>query len=347
MRLKELNEGDSVISYDYDPHGRIASRKTGNGSRTDYSYDKQGRLSTLTNLIHEQVIDKIDYRYDMSGNIISMERQRSGFDEDSGIISYDYDALGRVKDVRRDGVTVRSYEYDSFGNRTGLSHEGGRIRYEYNAANQLICKKDGLTEETYKYDKRGNLIETLANGETVKEMIYGPFGRLEKAWDSHGESIEYTYNGLDHRVGETGISGRIEYLTDITRDCCNLLNVKSKDKNQTILWNGMLPVAISDGDQDSVWNHIMGDHLGSPMRYLDDKGELIESYGFDEFGNDHSTNPEAYAQPFGFTGYTKDTVAGLYYAQARQYILRRRHHQRESGRACDAEQIYILLQRPC
>ena len=42
------------------------------------------------------------------------------------------------------------------------------------------------------------------------------------------------------------------------------------------------------------------------------------SYRYDEFGTDPSGN-QGQLQPFGYTGYQRDTVAGTYYAQAREY----------------------------
>ena len=42
------------------------------------------------------------------------------------------------------------------------------------------------------------------------------------------------------------------------------------------------------------------------------------SYRYDEFGTDPSGN-QGQLQPFGYTGYQRDIVAGTYYAQAREY----------------------------
>ncbi len=60
---------------------------------------------------------------------------------------------------------------------------------------------------------------------------------------------------------------------------------------------------------------------------MDRNGELAESYGYDEFGQELYENREETAgksmtgsiQPFGYTGYQYDKTAGTYYAQAREY----------------------------
>jgi RHS repeat-associated protein len=59
--------------------------------------------------------------------------------------------------------------------------------------------------------------------------------------------------------------------------------------------------------------------LGSPLRFTAADGTLLESYAYDEFGNDLTGN-QGNSQPFGFTGYQYDNVAQTYFAQAREYV---------------------------
>ena len=73
--------------------------------------------------------------------------------------------------------------------------------------------------------------------------------------------------------------------------------------------------------------YYLQDELGSLIRLMDRNGELAESYGYDEFGQELYGNREETAgrsmtgsiQPFGYTGYQYDKTAGTYYAQAREY----------------------------
>lgn len=59
--------------------------------------------------------------------------------------------------------------------------------------------------------------------------------------------------------------------------------------------------------------------MGSPLRFLDEKGKTIGRYAYDEFGNEKIVE-EALYQPFGYTGYQPDAVTGTYFAQAREYL---------------------------
>ena len=61
------------------------------------------------------------------------------------------------------------------------------------------------------------------------------------------------------------------------------------------------------------------DELGSPIRLENAEGNLTETYGYGVFGEDLYRN-QGKVQPFGYTGYQMDEVAGTYFAQAREYL---------------------------
>ena len=170
--------------------------------------------------------------------------------------------------------TLRTYEYDAFGNRS-LLREGNRetayafysgliphqvitidiavkdpflipvgqfhreTAYAYNAMNQLIQKTDVMNEETYAYDKRGNLSLILENGDIRDRYLYGALNRLEQAVNGKGEAAAYEYNGLGHRVGKT--SGAMEGMAGMQDKAGNgilkgtdVMDPLSRLKEQTI-----------------------------------------------------------------------------------------------------------------
>ena len=94
-------------------------------------------------------------------------------------------------------------------------------------------------------------------------------------------------------------------------------------QNQTYLWDGNVAGIYSTTANDiSNVDYYLQDELGSPIRLLDEDGILRESYGYDEFGSDLYGN-QGQVQPFGYTGYQHDSVAGTYFAQAREYVPNR------------------------
>ena len=147
--------------------------------------------------------------------------------------------------------------------------------------------------------------------------------RLEEARNKTGETSTYQYNGLGHRVGKTiqtlspNPKQEIRYTLDLTRQYHNLLQMEEKNRKQTFLWDGNV-AGVLEGDMGEP-GYYLQDDLGSPIRLLNAEGSQTEAYGYDEFGRDLCGN-QGEAQPFGYTGYQHDRVAGTYYAQAREYL---------------------------
>ncbi len=322
--------------------------------RSSYRYDPKGQIIELLHEDREGVLDRYQYQYDLSGNKTGITKERRGLKEESGDYRYGYDAIGRLESVMKDGDPLRCYSYDAFGNRINLLEGRKTTAYTYNALNQLTEKSirgaEYPTTENYSYDKRGNLIQTLENGTIKNQYIYGAINRLEKAVNGKGEAASYQYNGLGYRVGKQ--EGRtadihrwgdsldplnqleeqkldpvkdIRYTIDLTREYHNLLEKmecrEQKDSvqnhTQTYLWDGN--VAGFYGENADTPQYYLQDELGSPVRIEGVDGNLVQSYGYDEFGCGLYRN-QGEVQPFGYTGYQHDAVAGTYFAQAREYV---------------------------
>ena len=86
------------------------------------------------------------------------------------------------------------------------------------------------------------------------------------------------------------------------------------DRIQTYFWDG----DVASYEENGQRSFYLQDELGSPLRIEDETGRTRESYGYGAFGEDLYGN-QGELQPFGYTGYQKDGVAGIYYAQAREY----------------------------
>ena len=256
--------------------------------------------------------------------------------EGGRIISYGYDALGRLSEIQKDGQIQTAYGYDAFGNRTWKEENGERTSYQYNILNQMVSEKHREVWKEYGYDKRGNLTGIQENGAWKKQYVYGAINRLEEAVDAAGKQARYQYNGLGHRVGkqdgiipkeklekldpqnrigmEIGNSRQIAYTLDLTRQYYNLLERTEENRSQRYFWDGNVAAYEENGER----NYYLQDELGSPLRIEDESGFTRETYGYGAFGEDLYGN-QGVLQVFGYTGYQRDNVAGTYYAQAREY----------------------------
>jgi RHS repeat-associated protein len=317
LRLKTLIDGDNRIDYAYDENSRLSGRSFPNGISTKYTYNEVGLLSGLAHSDMDGILDRYTYTYDNMGNKTGIGKYRRSLDEESGRYDYSYDALSRLTGVSKDGIQTKTFGYDASGNRSHMTDNSGRTSYQYNALNQLISTADTAgMEQSFSYDRRGNLKQILENGTIKNSYEFSPLNRLTKATNADGQSSIYDYNGLGFRVGKQITDGinptkHISYVLDLTKQYHNMLQVGDGADSQSYAWDGN--VAFADG------NAYLHDELGSPLRYVDSTGNIIDSYGYDEFGCDLYGN-QGTTQPFGYTGYTSDTIAGTYFAQAREYM---------------------------
>ena len=362
VRLSEMKEGDRVITYAYDAFGRLAQKKFPNGTESAYTYDSKGQLTELVHRDREGVSDRYTYLYDLTGNKTGITKERRGLETESGAYAYGYDALGRLSQIQKDGKLQTRYGYDAFGNRVLKENRAGRTTYCHNALNQLITElREGGSAETairkaYQYDKRGNLTRITENGQMAQQYVYGALNRLEEAVNGAGKAAKYQYNGLGHRVGkaegrlpadqtgkldpqsridrEIGNLTQIHYTIDLTREYHNLLEKTEGEKRQTYFWDGNVASYEENGRQ----RYYLQDELGSPLRIEDELGEIKESYGYGAFGEDLYGN-QGEMQPFGYTGYQRDKVAGTYFVQAREYMT-------EDGRFVGQDLIGGFVEHP-
>ena len=154
------------------------------------------------------------------------------------------------------------------------------------------------------------------DGNTSKRFVYGAANRLDKVIDSSGLASEYIYDAAGQRVKEIIGNVETEYIVDHSKEHSNLVQRKRNGMNQRFIWEDSIPLAIK-GDEEYYY---LVDMQGTPMHLMSADNALIESYAYDEFGNELSGMDRESIQPFAYTGYRKDVVSGTYFAQAREYM---------------------------
>ena len=287
-----------------------------NGSSTSYEYDNIGRLQMLTHANDKGIIDRQHYEYDIRGNVSCIEKERRESSEHSGSFNYKYDATGKLIEVARDSKVLREYQYDAFGNRMRKTSNGIETIYSYNEADQLISKREAESETTYTYDRRGNITGMCVDGNTSKRFVYGAANRLDKVIDSSGLVSEYMYDAAGQRVKELIGNVETEYIVDHSKEHSNLVQRKRNGMNQRFIWEDSIPLAMKGAEE----YYYLADMQGTPMHLVGADNALVESYAYDEFGNELSCMDRESIQPFAYTGYRKDVVSGTYFAQAREYM---------------------------
>ncbi|KRB09208.1 putative Ig domain-containing protein [Lysobacter sp. Root690] len=219
----------------YDPQGRVsevaANDGTGNLSRMQFTY-AGANLASVTSHAGGETIGRVWYGYDVAGRLNTVTTDltpgKTGDDDwsatagandgrlfrttyhyvdasglqiasvqhsDGVVVSYTYDALGRVRTLTRgdlndndadgQGQTL-SFAYDSQARSTRVSDSTGRAWvYYYDENNQLIAAEQpsaGGWQETYtyEYDADGNLTAAMSDG--MAGTVY--------RFDANGNAIE-------------------------------------------------------------------------------------------------------------------------------------------------------------
>ena len=316
LQLVSLKEGETSVKYEYDESGKISCKTFSSGLVSRYKYDNKGQITELINSLGGHILDSAKITYDPYGNKTSVLRMRDGMPDYSGLFEYGYDPAGRLTSVSKDGAVQSTYEYDAFGNRKAKVSLGARTEYKYDAMDRLL-ETTGAVNEIFRYDNRGNLTEKISGGVSVNRYSYNSMNRLEKASCEKAIST-YLYNGLGHRIEENVVYGLepqhcIRYTPDMTRQFNNLLEINDNGEKCSYVWDGIVAAVKGKDNYEFAC-----DEMGSPSRLIEADGKLAESYAFDEFG---VTLYEGNGlQPVRYMGYMKDSVADMYFVQARDYL---------------------------
>ena len=245
LPVRYLFASARYADYDYDGLNRLTQRTftTTRNLINNYSY-YDSVLGTVdgvtyqTTKLHTEIVDNTAYRYtyDLSGNIIKIEKgTRVGTtntaDNFTDYFSYEYDALGqltRVNSVPEGTTTV--YYYDPWGNvylkycfpytepSDTLMNPYSVTSYGYGTDSDAGWSRilstvtyrtyDGTVEETatVDYDAVGNPLSYLGATLTWQN------GRQLATYTKGDTSVSYTYDSDGLRTGKTVNGAKSEYL---------------------------------------------------------------------------------------------------------------------------------------
>lgn len=185
--------------YAYDDAGRLIETVDHHGAITRYTRDRTGRILTRTLAIPagdsssaERIIWEEDYTYDdrLSGLITSIRRYNPALSDDPGyIVSFSYDALGRIIAVE-----------DSVAGRYTIRYEAG---FDDTGMTRIVITDPVLTDTVTTFDFRGRVTEQVVivpgQDDALRRTTYAyedQLGRLTQQvmWlDDRPLTTTYTY----------------------------------------------------------------------------------------------------------------------------------------------------------
>ncbi len=258
------------------------------------------------------------WRWDAQGNMVERKDLNRGITE-----SFSYDALGRLDDVRRNGVLTLDLAYDLAGNPTSRSDVGS---YAYDQARKHAVTAAGAYR--YAYDANGNM--TSRNGARVSWTSYN----LPRLIEGQGGTGSMFWYGADRQRWKQvatwgGTNETTIYLGGL---------MEKVTRGSTTTWRHYVPspggmaalhLRSNAGVAAQTWL-LTQDALGSTDRIVDSSGVVALATSFDAFGKrraaDWSSAPgsgdilmAARTTRLGFTGHEQLDHIGLVHMSGRVY----------------------------
>ncbi|MCB9298295.1 MAG: CIA30 family protein [Lewinellaceae bacterium] len=235
---------NSIVSWDFafDEEASACTVDYG-GQATTYTYDEEGRISTVTGPLGyevRRVWDEKDnltgitdengntatYAYDARGNVTEatdalgfrvtyeyepdFNKITSYTNANNHTTTYGYDDNGNLTAVGYPlGISV-AYSYDDFGNIISYTDgNGNQTSYTYDEHGNLSRANYPIGSEEYEYDLLGNVLSaTDAVGNTTT-FTYDLLNRLASIRDPLGNTIQYTYDANGNRTSVTDPKGNV------------------------------------------------------------------------------------------------------------------------------------------
>lgn len=242
---------------------------------------------------------------DLSGRITQRVENIAG---ETITWDYGYNPLGRLVEVKKNGVIVESYGYDENGNRLTDNSRA----YSYSTEDHVIT----AGTDTYQFDVDGFLTsKTTSAGTTMYN--YSSRGELLSVTKPDGTLISYDHDPLGRRIAKR-VNGIVteKYLW---RNRITLLAVYGGSNNLISRFNYADRRMPASMEMYGLKYYLAYDQVGSLRAVADTSGNIVKRVDYDSFGNILSDTNPSFNVPFGFAGGLHDRDTGLVRFGLRDY----------------------------
>ncbi|MFY9551761.1 MAG: RHS repeat-associated core domain-containing protein, partial [Thermoanaerobaculia bacterium] len=321
------------FKYRYTLTGQYQSVTMPSGATRNFTYDDQGRLTSLTNLKSDGMnLATYAYGYDLNyttglntmlGQRVSLTASVPSQNLSSHLFKYEYDPAYELNKVTYPNVApfsgeVDSWAYDNIGSRTSSTVNAVTTNYTYqkigaNPLNWQRLTSDG--SNSYTYDNNGN---TMTRGATAftwnaEDQMTGITG-----------TSSYVYDYQGRRSSKTVGASTSTYLYD----GANLIQEAGATPADYLFGPGIdEPLAMRRGGSTYYYDV---DGLGSVTLVTDSGGTVQDKYLYDTWGQIRSSTTPV-ANPFGYTSRE--------FGEAQTMFYRARYYQPAVGRFLSEDPI--------
>jgi RHS repeat-associated protein len=221
-------QGARTITYTYDAAGNLIKTTLPDGSALTDTYDTAHRLTTITDLFHQNIAYTLDAAGDRTKTNLTavgnrIQRQHSDV----------FDALGRaIQDIGGVGQTT-GYGYDANGNALTVTDPLGRVATrKFDALNRLSQATDpnaGITSVTY--DAHNRVLSVTDPNSNTTTYVYDGFGDLIQQTSPDSGITLYRYDADGNLIQKTDAAAKV---TNNTFDAVNRILATSYPADSTL-----------------------------------------------------------------------------------------------------------------
>jgi YD repeat-containing protein len=197
-------------------------------------------------------------------------------------LEYSYDNFGNPKIEKASGK-IKS-ETVRYLNDTGQVYETpSGIDRKYAKGGQLLVSKN----RKYTYNECGDLIEKREADGRLWKYEYNIAGLMTKVVRPDRKEVTFTYDPLARRVSKNFEGKTTKYIWDGNKIVHELVEDESV-KETPITWlyeeDSFTPI-LKITEQQTY--SIISDHLGTPLKMVDESGGVVWNETFDLWGKEH------------------------------------------------------------
>jgi RHS repeat-associated protein len=260
-------------------------------------YNGFGEPVSLSWKVAGKEVYKAAVTYRKDGRLATKSEAVGG---ESHQFAYGYDALGRLTEVKRDGVVTEAYAYDAVSNRTSALSPAlapAPVPATFDADDRMTQQGPlGVSHDANGYVTQ---VENAATGGTTL-LQYAADGRLRKLTAEDGAVVEYLHDAMGTRVARKvdGLLDRV-YVADGPGSLLAVLDAAGKVEASFRYAGLPVPLAMDKGGQTY---YLVADlHLGMRLA-VTPQGAIAQKVDYDAYGNPLSVLDPDFEMYFGFGG---------------------------------------------
>lgn len=297
-----LQNGEEVVTMDYNAAGQKISQGYANGITTTYGYNKNGWLSSI---VADHDVMNLQLTYDPVGNMT----ERKDMLDNTRTESYGYDVISQLTSFKRGTTVDKSYQFDLLGNRVKVLENGIATNYTSNNVNAYTSITGGMNF-TPQYDDNGNMLN-----DDKHTYAYDFNNKLVSVDETVGT---YKYDALGRRIAKNNTL--FYYVGD------QMVEEVTDGATTSYLYGNEIDEALQmNRGNEAYYYHT--NHINSVLAITNIGGQILEIINYDTNGlptffdnNGNEIESSSIGNIILYTCREFDSLTDSYYYRARTML---------------------------